>query len=83
MKGNFNVNEHCRLQMLSIWTRRKFCRLGRVIINISPFFFSLSSELKEFTDDDLKFDENGRKIVKQLENKVGKGELLVTRHHCS
>ena len=34
-----------------------------------------SSKLKEFADDDFKFDENGRKISKWVENTVGKGEI--------
>ena len=34
-----------------------------------------SSKLKEFADDDSKFDENGRKLLKQVENTVGKGEI--------
>ena len=34
-----------------------------------------SSKLKEFADDNFKFDENGRKISKQVENTVGKGEI--------
>ena len=33
-----------------------------------------SSEMKEFADDNFKFDENGRKLSKQVENTVGKGE---------
>ena len=33
-----------------------------------------SSKLKEFADDNFKFDENGRKFSKQLENTVGKEE---------
>ena len=31
--------------------------------------------LKEFADDKFKFDENGRKLSKQVENTVGKGEI--------
>ena len=31
--------------------------------------------LKEFADDNLEFDENGRKFSKRLENTVGKGEI--------
>ena len=31
--------------------------------------------LKEFADDNFKFDENGRKLSKRLENTVGKGEI--------
>ena len=33
-----------------------------------------SSKLKEFADDNFKFDKNGRKLSKQVENTVGKGE---------
>ena len=34
-----------------------------------------SSNLKEFADDNFKFDENGRKLLKPLENTVGKREI--------
>ena len=34
-----------------------------------------SSELKEFADENFKFDENGRRLSKQVENNVGKGEI--------
>ena len=34
-----------------------------------------SSKLKEFADDNFKFDENGRKLSKRVENMVGKGEI--------
>ena len=34
-----------------------------------------SSKLKEFADDNFKFDENGRKFFKWVENTVGKGEI--------
>ena len=34
-----------------------------------------SSELKEFADNNFKFDENGRKLFKRVENTVGKGEI--------
>ena len=34
-----------------------------------------SSKLKEFADDSFKFDENGRKFCKRVENNVGKGEI--------
>ena len=36
-----------------------------------------SSKLKEFADDNFKFDENGRKLSKRLENTVGKGEIAL------
>ena len=31
--------------------------------------------MKEFEDDNLKFDENGRKFSKRVENTMGKGEI--------
>ena len=34
-----------------------------------------SSKLKEFAAGNLKFDENGRKFPKRIENTVGKGEI--------
>ena len=34
-----------------------------------------SSKLKEFADDNFKFDENGRKLSKWVENTVGEGEI--------
>ena len=32
-------------------------------------------QLKEFADDNFKFDKNGRKLSKRVENTVGKGEI--------
>ena len=34
-----------------------------------------ASKLKEFADDNFKFDKNGRKLSKRVENTVGKGEI--------
>ena len=34
-----------------------------------------SSKLKDFAQDNFKFDEHGRKFSKQVENTVGKGEI--------
>ena len=34
-----------------------------------------STKLKEFADDNFKFDENGKKLSKWVENTVGKGEI--------
>ena len=31
--------------------------------------------MKEFADDNFKFDKNGRKLSKQVKNAVGKGEI--------
>ena len=40
-------------------------------------FLSLldSSKLKEFADDNFKFDESDREFFKRVENTVGKGEI--------
>ena len=32
-------------------------------------------KLTEFADDNFKFDDNGRKFLKQVENTMGKGEI--------
>ena len=32
--------------------------------------------MKNFTDDNFQFDENGRKFSKRLQNTVGKGEIV-------
>ena len=40
-----------------------------------------SSKLKEFVNDNFKFDENGRKFSKLAENTIGKGEI--TRYEQS
>ena len=37
-------------------------------------------QLKEVADDNFKFDENGRKFSKQVENTVGKGEIARYEH---
>ena len=33
--------------------------------------------MKEFADNNFKFDENGKKLSKQVENTVGKGEIAL------
>ena len=35
-----------------------------------------SSKLKQFADGNFKFDKNGSKFFKQVENTVGKGEIM-------
>ena len=37
--------------------------------------FDKLSKLKEFADDNFKFDENGRKFFERVENTMGKGEV--------
>ena len=36
-----------------------------------------SSKVREFADDNIRFDENGRKFFKRVENTVGEGEIAL------
>ena len=50
------------------------------LVNDSPFPKQQtldSSKPKEFADDNFKFDENGRRFSKLVENTVGKGEIAL------
>ena len=38
-------------------------------------FWTLPSKLKGFTDDNFKYDENGKMIFNKVEKTVGKGEI--------
>ena len=38
--------------------------------------------MKEFEDENFKFDENGRKLSKHIENTVGKGETATVFSKC-
>ena len=38
------------------------------------------SKLKEFADDNLKFDESGKRFSTRVENNVGKGEIARYEH---
>ena len=49
----------------------KSCEKG----GFNPLQILDSSKLKEFADDNFKFDENGMKLSKRVENTVGKGEI--------
>ena len=60
--------------MLSIWTGVKFCCLIKSkIFTIGQFLDS--SKLKEFADDNVRFNQNGRKFSIRVENTVEKGEI--------
>ena len=48
---------------------------------LKDLFCKDSSKLKEFADDNFKCHENERKLSKQVENTVGKGEIA--RNNCS
>ena len=70
--------QNCRLQSLSVlkclkfavWDRvKEWTPVASIICDSFPKQQILdSSKLKDFADDDFKFDENGRKILKQVEN---------------
>ena len=60
--------------MLSIWTSLNiFCFVKSLPITRRQILDS--SKLKEFADDNFKFEENGRKLSKEVENTVRKGEI--------
>ena len=44
-------------------------------LTLNPFPNDKFQNLKDFADDNFKFDENGRKIFKWVANTVGKGEI--------
>ena len=82
MKDNFNsLSNIYRLQMLSVWVSLKFCRLVKGEC-VSMIHYPItrrqildSSKVKEFADNNIKFDENSSKLSKWVENTVGKGEI--------
>ena len=44
-------------------------------LTLSQMTFLDSSKQKDLAEDNFKFDENGRKFSKRVENTVGKGEI--------
>ena len=68
MKNNTN-----HLQLRTMKLHKKFFFV--VSLNPLPDNKFYSSELKDFADDNFKFDKNGRKLSKPVENTVGKGEI--------
>ena len=67
-------------------TQRILCRglnLNFTVLKKAPMSFNPlpdhtfcdSSKMKDFADDNFKFDENGRKLSKPVENTEGKGEI--------
>ena len=59
--------------MQTYWGQNDMLFVNFLLVN--PFPNDKCSKLKEFADDNFKFDENGRKSFKQIENTVGKGEI--------
>ena len=52
-----------------------FCQSMHPLTLSQTSNFADSSKLKEFADDNFKFDENGSEFSKTVENTVGKGEI--------
>ena len=48
---------------------------GMIILPFPKRQFLDSPKLKEFADDNVKFDQNGKKFFKWVENTEGKGEI--------
>ena len=61
---------NCHLPRLFTWTS-----LHVLAVNPFPNDKFETSKLKEFADDNFKFDENGRTFSKRVESTVGKGEI--------
>ena len=61
---------HYALCKINLWSRTAGQKLTHYQTTILD-----SSKPKEFEDDNFKFDENGRKLPKRVENTVGKGEI--------
>ena len=58
--------------------QRRFTLLCWCLTSLQPFpkrQILDSSKLKEFADDNFKFDKNGRKLPKWVENTAGKEEI--------
>ena len=64
---------NCCLQTLRVWKSLKLVVWERV--NPLPDDILDASKLKEFADKYFKFDENGRKLSKRVEDTVEKGEI--------
>ena len=54
---------------------QKFAKINGISLTLSQTTILDPSKLKEFAADNFKFDENGRKFCKRVENIVGKGEI--------
>ena len=65
--------------------KKQFLLISQCFLPYMAFYFSFelitrgqildSSKLKDFADDNFKFDENSRKLFKPVENTMGKGEI--------
>ena len=77
MSYSYIVLELCKTQFSSIyslWFKDHF----PLNLTITRRKIVDSSKLKEFANDNFKFDENGRKLSKRVENTVGRREIART-----
>ena len=84
---SLNVFKSCLLLMLQneyLWIKELISLPSTITLTLSWHIVILtfprqqildSSKLKEFADDNFKFDKNSRKLSKRVENTVGKGEI--------
>ena len=74
-KSNFNFSVTFILLSANAFTldHPKILSFGKGLTHYQ--MTNYSSKLKGFADDNFKFDENGRKLSKPVENSVGKGEI--------
>ena len=82
--SNFSF-AHSVFKRLVLQTHKKQGLFGKVVCQTITYSSALypinrgqildSSKLKDFADDNLKFEENCRKLFKPVENTVGKGEI--------
>ena len=81
---NHHDRNICHLEMFLIWSspKKNICHfdiLKQVYMIYGLTHYQTTNfrlfQLKEFADDNFKFDENGSKLSKWVENIVGKGEI--------
>ena len=75
----FRSSQLLMLQNEYLWSKglveKHLLVLCRIINPLPDDKILDSSKLKEFADDNFKFDENGRNLSKRVENTVGKGKI--------
>ena len=69
-KKNVAVDKACK-----VVTSTTVNRCGNILKSQTTNFRLFQTLVKNLADDNFKFDENGRKFSKQVENNVGKGEI--------
>ena len=71
MAGRLNFIWHCNKPLAPRFSQR----ISELCVNPFPNDKFQTSKLKALADVNFKFDENGRKFSKWVENTVGKGEI--------